>query len=190
MKRLLLFVPLVIFIGLVILFNWGVDQDPDSRKALDSARLHKPVPAFQLARLDDLVTVDQTVLRGQPVLFNVWGTWCPSCHAEHPYLLKLAREQGVTIVGLNYKDDREDALKWLEDLGNPYQFNIYDPEGRLGLDLGVYGAPETYVIDGEGIIRYRHVGVVDERVWTRVLEPLMRNYGYEPKTPVTGEAGA
>jgi cytochrome c biogenesis protein CcmG/thiol:disulfide interchange protein DsbE len=112
------------------------------------------------------------------MLLNVWATWCPACSVEHPYLVKLAKEKDVAIVGLNYKDDRNKALEWLSKLGDPYSINISDPEGRLGLDLGVYGAPETYVIDQQGIIRYRHVGIVDEKVWSQVLEPLMRQYGY------------
>jgi len=187
MKRLLLFIPLILFVGMVVLFNWGVDQDPDSRTALEAARLNQPVPAFQLTLLEDQSPVDQTILRGQPMLLNVWATWCPACSVEHPDFMKLAQEHGVFIVGLNYKDDREAALKWLADLGDPYSLNLYDPEGRLGFDLGVYGAPETYVIDSSGVIRYRHVGVVDETVWTEVLEPIMRDYGFgnSEAAPVT-----
>ncbi len=178
MKRFLLFIPLVIFAALIVLFNWGVDQDPTK---LETARLNDPVPAFALTRLEDGTAVDQTALKGQPLLLNVWGTWCPACNAEHPYLMRLAQDMGVNIVGLNYKDDRGAALQWLSRLGDPYSLNLFDPEGRLGLDLGVYGAPETYVVDPEGIIRYRHVGVVDEKVWTQILEPIMREYGYGPQ---------
>src|SRR5690606_33360632 len=178
MKRLLLFIPLILFVGMVVLFNWGVDQDPDSRTALEAARLNQPVPAFQLTLLEDQSPVDQTILRGQPMLLNVWATWCPACSVEHPDFMKLAQEHGVIIVGLNYKDDRDAALKWLNDLGDPYSPNLFDLEGRLAFDLGVYGAPETYVIDSTGVIRYRHVGVVDERVWTEVLAPTIRAYGF------------
>lgn len=177
MKRLLLFIPLILFAAMVVLFNWGVEQDPDSRTALEAARLNQPVPAFKLTRLEDQSPVDQTALRGQPMLLNVWATWCPSCSVEHPYFMKLA-QSGVPIVGLNYKDDRAAALKWLKDLGDPYSLNLFDPEGRLGFDLGVYGAPETYVLDSSGVIRYRHVGVVDEKVWNEILAPIMREYGY------------
>ena len=180
MKRLLLFIPLILFLAVFALFDWGVDQEGD-RNALESARLNQPVPAFQLTRLEDGTAVNQSQLQGQPMLLNVWATWCPSCHVEHPYLLQLAQEKGVAIVGLNYKDDRDAALQWLGKLGDPYSLNVFDPEGRLGLDLGVYGAPETYVIDPQGVIRYRHVGVVDEKVWTRILEPIMREHGYRPK---------
>ena len=108
--------------------------------------------------------------RGKPALINVWATWCFSCRVEHPYLLQLA-EQGVTIYGLNYKDEPLKASQWLVDLGNPYAETVVDQSGDFGLDLGVYGAPETYVIDAKGIIRHRHVGVVDEQVWLEQLQP-------------------
>ena len=110
-------------------------------------------------------------LKGQPVLLNIWATWCPSCHMEHPYFMQLAK-QGVPIIGINYKDDRASAMKWLAELGNPYLFSIFDEKGSLGFDLGVYGAPETYLIDKDGIIRYKHVGVVDERVWREQIQPI------------------
>jgi cytochrome c biogenesis protein CcmG/thiol:disulfide interchange protein DsbE len=103
----------------------------------------------------------------------VWATWCISCRVEHPYLQELARE-GVPIYGINYKDDSAAARLWLEQLGDPYRANIVDREGTLGLDLGVYGAPETYFVDAEGIVRYRHVGVIDERLWKGRLEPIYR----------------
>jgi cytochrome c biogenesis protein CcmG/thiol:disulfide interchange protein DsbE len=105
------------------------------------------------------------------VLLNVWATWCVSCRVEHPYLHQLA-DLGVLIYGVNYKDDDADAMRWLDQLGNPYVANIVDSEGTLGLDLGVYGAPETYLVDAAGVIRYRHVGVVDDRVWRTILQPL------------------
>jgi cytochrome c biogenesis protein CcmG/thiol:disulfide interchange protein DsbE len=110
---------------------------------------------------------------GQPALLNVWATWCFSCRVEHPYLLELAA-QGVVIYGLNYKDEPEKAAQWLVDLGNPYTETIVDQRGDFGLDLGVYGAPETYVIDADGIIRHRHVGVVNAQVWTEQLQPFLR----------------
>src|SRR5690606_17911785 len=119
MKRALLFIPLVLFAALVVLFNWGVDQDPTK---LETARLNQPIPPFSLTRLEDGSRIDQTVLKGQPMLLNVWATWCQAGNVEHPYQVKLAREQGVAIVGLNYKDDRAKALQWLGRLGDPYAF--------------------------------------------------------------------
>ena len=104
--------------------------------------------------------------KGQVILLNVWATWCPSCRAEHGYLVDLA-SQGVAIVGLNYKDERPAALSWLGRLGDPYVFNIFDPKGELGFDLGVYGAPETFLIDSMGLIKVRHVGALTEEVWEK-----------------------
>ena len=105
-------------------------------------------------------------------MVNIWATWCVSCRVEHPFLNKL-KDQGVRIVGLNYKDDSDAARQWLETLGNPYQWNIVDKEGRLGIDLGVFGAPETYILDEQGIIRFKHVGVVDQRVWDEKFLPVI-----------------
>jgi len=106
---------------------------------------------------------------------SVWATWCAACRVEHPHLNRLA-EQGVPIVGLNYKDERDKAVEWLAERGDPYTQVIYDPEGSLGFDLGVYGAPETYLIDAKGIVRHRHVGVVDQDVWESDFEPLYERY--------------
>jgi len=165
MARLKLFLPLLgaVFLG-VLLFR-GLSLNPTE---LPSALIGRPLPAFELL---DLATEEPMVnadLPARPLLVNVWATWCYSCRVEHPYLLELARS-GITLVGLNYKDDPEAARRWLDDLGDPYTVTLSDPEGRLGLDLGVYGAPETYVVDAEGVVRHRHVGVVDERVWRQDL---------------------
>ncbi|HHJ1518884.1 TPA: thiol:disulfide interchange protein DsbE, partial [Pseudomonas aeruginosa] len=113
-------------------------------------------------------------------LVNVWGTWCPSCRVEHPELTRLA-EQGVVIYGINYKDDNAAAIKWLNELHNPYLLSISDADGTLGLDLGVYGAPETYLIDKQGIIRHKIVGVVDQKVWREQLAPLYQQLLDEPE---------
>ena len=175
MKRALLFIPLIILTGMFLLFNHMIGHDPN---VLQLARKGQPVPAFVLPELfapERLITAAD--LKGAPMLVNLWATWCPSCRVEHPYLLKISREYGVKIVGLNYKDDRNAAIEWLDKLENPYQFVIFDEQGRLGLDLGAYGAPETYVVDAEGIIRYRHVGVIDEIVWLKVLAPLIESFG-------------
>ncbi|OLQ26807.1 thiol:disulfide interchange protein, partial [Pseudomonas aeruginosa] len=119
-------------------------------------------------------------LKGKPALVNVWGTWCPSCRVEHPELTRLA-EQGVVIYGINYKDDNAAAIKWLNELHNPYLLSISDADGTLGLDLGVYGAPETYLIDKQGIIRHKIVGVVDQKVWREQLAPLYQQLLDEPE---------
>ena len=113
-------------------------------------------------------TLTQADLLGKPALVNVWGTWCISCRVEHPVLNKLA-EKGVVIYGINYKDDNAAALKWLAEFHNPYQLDIRDEDGNLGLNLGVYGAPETFFIDAKGVIRDKYVGVIDEVVWREQL---------------------
>lgn len=173
MQRFKLFLPLLIFIPLALLLVKALQLNPQE---LPSALLDKPVPEFQLRSLQQPdKTLTRADLLGQKMLLNVWATWCPSCRVEHPWLLKLAREQGVRIVGLNYKDERNAALAWLQRFENPYVFNIYDVEGRLGLDLGVYGAPETFVVDSAGIIRFKHVGVINETVWQETLLPVLES---------------
>ncbi|MDY6798883.1 MAG: DsbE family thiol:disulfide interchange protein [Pseudomonadota bacterium] len=174
MKRLLLFIPLLAVVILGIVLFAGIGKDPT---ALESALIGKSVPEFSLPELQNPDrTLDPSVFRGKVSLLNVWGTWCPSCREEHDDLVWLAEDKGIRIVGLNYKDDRDLALQWLERLGDPYEVTISDPEGSLGFDLGVYGAPETYVIDGQGVVRYRHVGVVNEKVWREHLEPVVQRY--------------
>ncbi|HKK55705.1 DsbE family thiol:disulfide interchange protein [Marinobacter sp.] len=174
MKRLVLFVPVVLVVVLGVVLFAGIGKDPNH---LESVLIGKPVPAFSLAALKQPgQSLDSSVFQGEVSLLNVWGTWCPACRDEHDDLVWLARERGIPIIGLNYKDKREAAMAWLDTLGDPYRLNIFDPEGRLGFDLGVYGAPETYVIDSKGIVRYRHVGPVDEKVWQQDLEPVVRKY--------------
>ena len=173
--RLKLFLPLILFGVLALFLVRGLQLDP---KALPSALIDQPLPEFSLTALGSGEPLDRASVTGQVALFNVWATWCVSCRVEHPYLTQLA-EQGVAIYGINYKDDDAAALKWLDDLGDPYIASIADRQGTLGLDLGVYGAPETYLIDANGVVRYRHVGVVDERVWTTVLAPIYQQLGGE-----------
>ena len=176
--RLKLFLPLILFAMLAITLFQGLSLDPTE---MPSALIDRPLPAFNLPRLGQPGTLSEQDVEGQVSLLNVWATWCVACRVEHPYLRQLS-DQGVRLIGLNYKDNDADAERWLEELGNPYQFNIADNEGTLGLDLGVYGAPETYLVDGVGVIRYRHVGVVDERVWKTILEPLYQELTVEDKT--------
>jgi cytochrome c biogenesis protein CcmG/thiol:disulfide interchange protein DsbE len=173
--RLKLFLPLILFGVLAFFLVRGLQLDP---KALPSALIDQPLPEFSLTALGSGEPLDRSAVTGQAALFNVWATWCVSCRVEHPYLTQLA-EQGVAIYGINYKDDDAAALKWLKELGDPYITSIADRQGALGLDLGVYGAPETYLVDASGVVRYRHVGVVDERVWTAILAPIYRELGGE-----------
>lgn len=166
MPRLLLFIPLALFLVLGVFLWKGLSLDP---KELPSALVGKPFPEFKMSSLqqsDKILT--KADFSGKPVLVNVWATWCPSCRQEHADLIAIARQGSIGIVGLNYKDERTAAIKWLDDLGNPYIFNIFDENGMLGLDLGVYGAPETYLVDAEGIIRFRHVGVITKEAWSTI----------------------
>lgn len=177
MPRLLLFIPLALFIVLGAFLWKGLSIDP---RELPSALLNKPFPTFQVSALRDANKVlTNADFIGQPVLINVWATWCPSCREEHAQLLAIAKEANVPVIGLNYKDDRNAALAWLEQLGDPYKFNIYDERGMLGLDLGVYGAPETYLIDAQGIIRYRHVGIITAEVWANFKVMLANGWSNE-----------
>jgi cytochrome c biogenesis protein CcmG/thiol:disulfide interchange protein DsbE len=169
MKRLMLLLPLALFLSIVVLLYRGLFLDP---ARLPSALIGKPFPSFALPSLDETPRVlTRDDLKGQPALVNVWATWCSSCRQEHPVLTKLAN-QGVVIYGVNYKDDREAAQHWLRTLHNPYRLNIEDAAGTLGLDLGVYGAPETFFIDAQGVIRDKYVGVIDQRIWEEELAPI------------------
>lgn len=171
--RAKLFIPLVIFIVLAGFFWRGLSLDPN---AMPSALIDKPFPVFILSKLGDEETqLNRGDLMGNVSLVNVWATWCAACKFEHPVLNALA-EQGVNIVGINYKDNSPAALKWLDELGNPYSFNIVDTAGSLGLDLGVFGAPETYLVDKAGVIRHKHVGIVDMQVWETTLKPLYEQF--------------
>lgn len=182
MNRKLLYIPLVLFLLLATALLWQLmrNADGDDPTRLESALVGKPIPVFRLESLDKPGKIyDQSMLtNGKPLLLNVWATWCPTCRAEHQYLNTLSA-QGVRVVGLNYKDDRQKAITWLNDLGNPYTLSLYDGDGMLGLDLGVYGAPETFLIDGKGIIRYRHAGDLNQQVWDRELKPLWDKYNQE-----------
>jgi len=168
MKRLLLLLPLALFILLALLLWRGLYLDPTE---LPSPLIGKPVPKFSLPQVTSETLLTQEDLKGKPALLNVWATWCIACRVEHPVLNQLA-QQGVRIIGVNYKDDNADAVRWLEEFHNPYQLNIRDESGSLGLDLGVYGAPETFFIDSKGIIRHKYIGVIDMTVWQQQLAPL------------------
>ncbi|MDA9240543.1 DsbE family thiol:disulfide interchange protein [bacterium] len=171
MNRLPLFIPFALCLALGTFLFFSLDKDPLD---LPSALVGEPFPAFALEDLSDPQRqLSSDDFDGQVVLVNVWATWCFACRIEHPWLNSLAAE-GVKIIGLNYKDYRELAQAWLQERGDPYQFSIFDPRGTLGIDLGVYGAPETYLVDAEGIIRHRRVGVVDERVWNEEFRDLYK----------------
>lgn len=164
-------IPLVLFIILAVFLAIGLKLDP---KEVPSPLIGKPAPHFSAARLhtpEQLLTPDE--LKGQVWLFNVWASWCASCRAEHPLLNQLAQQKAATLIGLNYKDDPMAAKAWLAQWGNPYQISVLDQDGRIGIDWGVYGVPETFIIDKQGIIRYKHIGPVTAEVIQQVFLPLI-----------------
>ena len=167
-------IPVFVFAGIVVLLWFGFQlSDPH---LLPSQKLNDPVPEFELP---NLMQVDQTLtaadLTGEVSLLNVWATWCPSCIAEHGELTRIFETTGLRIIGVNYNDDSEAARAWLKRWGDPYAFHIVDESGTLAIDLGVYSAPETFVVDAGGVIRYRHVGVVTQKVFEETLTPLIQN---------------
>ncbi|MGI9273318.1 MAG: DsbE family thiol:disulfide interchange protein [Endozoicomonas sp.] len=180
MKRLKLFIPLTFFLALCVLLYKGLFLD--NKSELPSALLEKPLPEFSLPTvLKPEKVVSNQEITGRVMLLNVWATWCVACKVEHPYLMELAR-QGVLIYGVNWKDDQKDARRWLDKLENPYRFSVNDTDGSLAIDLGVYGAPETFLIDKAGVIRYKHVGVVNQNVWENDLRSRYEALQKEPAT--------
>ncbi len=177
--NLKLLTPFVLFFILVLVFYVAL-QNTDTKEDIPSPLIGKQVPEFALPDLLGESLLNQQIFNDEPVLLNVWGSWCPSCYAEHDYLAFLAAE-GVPIIGLNYKDKKKDALKFLKKLGNPYRAIIYDEKGSLGLDLGVYGAPETYLIDAQGQILVKRIGVMDERVWNKMFKERWNSLHGKPR---------
>ncbi len=161
-------IPFAIFIALVVFFFKGLNLNPHE---IPSPLINKPAPAFNLQQLHDpSKTLSVEDMRGQVWVFNVWASWCVSCREEHPLWVAFAKNNNLPIVGLNYKDQRPEALNWLLQLGNPYVFSVMDVDGRVGIDYGVYGVPETYVIDKQGVIRMKHIGpITPEVLQTKIL---------------------
>lgn len=165
-------IPLVIFVLLGLLLAYGLNLDP---RRIPSPLIGKSLPAFTLTTVADPAhKVSRDELQGRAYLLNVWASWCVACREEHSFLNELNSRKAVTIIGLNYKDKRDDALQWLTSRGNPYELSLADPDGRLGIDLGVYGVPETFVIDKQGVIRYKQIGPITPEVWERILAPLIK----------------
>lgn len=171
-RRLKLFIPIALFLIMGGLLYFGLGRDPNQ---VPSALVNRPVPEFSLPALfEETKTYTEADLTGGIFLVNVWGSWCPPCHAEHPYLMEISkREKNITLVGVNYKDDLKEAREFLNERGNPFAFNVVDLDGKLGIDLGVAGAPETFIVDASGTIRYRHVGVINDRNWKETFEPII-----------------
>jgi cytochrome c biogenesis protein CcmG/thiol:disulfide interchange protein DsbE len=172
MKSLRFILPLAIF-AILVGFLWrGLSLDP---REVPSPLIDKPAPRFNLARLDDASrTIARDDMLGKVWMLNVWASWCVACREEHPTLVELSRQKLVPIVGLNYKDTRPEGLGWLSQFGNPYDVSAFDQNGRVGIDFGVYGVPETFVIDKKGVIRMKHIGPLTPQVVQTRLVPLLK----------------
>jgi cytochrome c biogenesis protein CcmG/thiol:disulfide interchange protein DsbE len=165
-------VPLAIFIVLVAFLGIGLGLNP---REVPSPLINKPAPAFQLPQLHRPdQTFSQQDMKGRVWLLNVWASWCVSCREEHPLLVQFARTNVVPVYGLNYKDKPDDALAWLKQFGDPYTLSIVDRDGRVGIDYGVYGVPETFVIDKQGAIRYKQIGPITPDALQNKILPLVR----------------
>ncbi|MEX2479561.1 MAG: DsbE family thiol:disulfide interchange protein [Gammaproteobacteria bacterium] len=164
-------IPLALFVIVVGFLTVGLERDP---RLVPSPLIGKPLPAFELGSLaapDTALTRHD--LDGEIYLLNVWASWCAACRDEHPLLVELARQGTVPLIGLNYKDELDDARRWLIERGDPYRLSLHDQSGQLGLDLGVYGVPETFLVDAGGIIRYKHIGPLTADVLSRDILPLL-----------------
>ena len=164
--------PLGIFVVIAVFLAIGLGLDP---REVPSPLIDKPAPAFSLPQLQQPAqTFSHADMKGKVWLLNVWASWCVACREEHPVLVELARSKAVPIVGLNYKDERTDGMKWLAQFGDPYQLSAFDHDGRIGIDYGVYGVPETFLIDKKGVIRYKRIGVVTPQILRDKILPLVR----------------
>ena len=164
-------VPLAAFLVLAVFLGAGLKLKP---REVPSPFIGKAAPAFSLPKLDDAgQQFSPQDMQGKVWMLNVWASWCAPCREEHPLLVAVSREQGIALVGLNYKDDPRNAQEWLRKLGDPYVTTAVDRDGRVGIDYGVYGVPETFVIDKAGIVRHKHVGPLTQEVWARDVLPLI-----------------
>ena len=170
MKKTL--IPLALFIVLVVFLAIGLTRDPHE---IPSPLINKPAPLFTTAHLD---APDQTFsskdMLGKVWLLNTWASWCVACRVEHPLLMEYAKARLVPIIGLDYKDKDDEGQRWLSRFGNPYDLAIVDRDGRIGIEFGVYGVPETFVIDKAGVIRYKQIGPITEQAWNEKIAPLVR----------------
>lgn len=165
-------IPLAIFMALVGFLFVGLGLNP---REVPSPFIGKPAPAFELARLDAPgERFAHKDMAGKVWMLNVWASWCVACRQEHPLLVELAERKTLPLVGLNYKDEPDDARRWLKQFGDPYQLSVMDRDGRVGIDYGVYGVPETFVIDRKGVIRYKHIGPITPETLEKKILPLVR----------------
>ncbi len=175
-KRTILLIPGVFFISMLGLLLFGLGRDPNM---VPSALVNRPLPDFSLPSLElnlmqEAIQISSEDISGGVSIINFWATWCPPCHIEHPYLVEISeREQDLTFIGVNYKDDLNEARLFLEEKGSPFEKIIVDLNGSLGIDFGLAGAPETFIVDSLGVIRYRHVGVINHQIWEETFEPVI-----------------
>jgi cytochrome c biogenesis protein CcmG/thiol:disulfide interchange protein DsbE len=171
-KALRFAIPLLLFALLAAFLAVGLSRDP---REVPSPFIGKPAPAFKLEQLhDEKLAFTPADMKGKVWLLNVWASWCVSCRVEHPLLVELSRRKVVPIVGLNYKDKRDEGMKWLGKFGDPYALSAFDVDGQVGIDFGVYGVPETFVIDKEGVIRYKQIGPITPEALDKTILPLIR----------------
>jgi cytochrome c biogenesis protein CcmG/thiol:disulfide interchange protein DsbE len=165
-------IPLAVFIALAAFFAVGLTRDP---REVPSPFIGKPAPEFRLEQLsDEKLAFTPADMKGKVWLLNVWASWCVSCRVEHPLLVEMSKRNLVPIVGLNYKDKRDEGMQWLQRFGNPYSLSAFDNEGKVGIDYGVYGVPETFVIDKQGVIRYKQIGPITPEALEKRILPLLR----------------
>ena len=165
-------VPLALFVALAAFLAIGLTRDP---REVPSPFIGKTAPAFRIARLHEPAEhFSPEDMKGKVWLLNVWASWCVSCRVEHPLLVDMSKKNEVPIVGLDYKDEREKGLEWLNRMGNPYALSAFDVDGKVGIDYGVYGVPETFVIDKQGVIRYKQIGPITPEALEKTLLPLIR----------------
>ena len=175
--RLRFILPLMAFLVMVVFLGIGLKLDPHD---VPSPLINKPAPAFTLPQLHEpQKTFSPADMKGKVWLLNVWASWCVSCRQEHVYLTEFARNGSMNLMGLNYKDEPPAAMQWLERLGNPYKISISDIDGMAGLDWGVYGVPETFIIDKKGIVRHKQTGPVDPTILQTIIMPLIEQLNRE-----------
>jgi cytochrome c biogenesis protein CcmG/thiol:disulfide interchange protein DsbE len=172
MRSLKFIIPLAIFLSMLWFLRAGLSLDPHE---VPSPLINKPAPVFALTRLDDAnQTLRSKDLLGTVWVLNVWASWCVACREEHPLLVAYSKQAQVAVYGLNYKDTRADGLGWLSSFGNPYRASFFDEAGKVGIDFGVYGVPETFIVDKQGVIRMKHIGPLTSEVIQTKIQPLIR----------------
>jgi cytochrome c biogenesis protein CcmG/thiol:disulfide interchange protein DsbE len=174
-KTLKFVIPLAVFALLAIFLAVGLTRDP---REVPSPFIGKAAPAFRIEQLHDAkLAFGPADMKGKVWMLNVWASWCVSCRVEHPLLVDMSRRGLVPIVGLDYKDKRDDGMQWLAKFGNPYALSAFDADGAVGIDYGVYGVPETFVIDKEGVIRYKQIGPITPEALEKKIMPLLKSLG-------------